>query len=443
MASNLIIPRCSVYWGEDNLNLYQLPGIDEPQPLVYDVQVNLEDTGNAPTASMKWNPSGPAMAVYEKFIIDPKKMEEQISIRFFYANGKSINFKFVWSGQSINYGTDMSIEVKMRSELDGIINANLRSYAQAYEKPAEVISSISRLEKQFGVENLKLIKYTKQANDDLKKAKVENAYASDVVFTSALTNMIKANGNIPFASNIDQAGVVIYTPYTWEKNPEIINAVNVPPQQSPDPTKRYGYILGPSLIETITRSTEWQPPQQSNVNNPLKATIPQSKNQKELKTSTQSPQSKPQSNTQQAAKKKTSSPSGTSNGKSHPTMRLTNNEDGPKKQELLNTEKQAKLSASMLMTPVITGIKPHDIIYIPSFTGNYIEDWIVNSVTYEQADGLIRVSVQATRSYGLGNPMQKKPAEEFLAFAKERKLIGENASLEAWQEYAWPATLKG
>lgn len=443
MAGNLIIPRCEVYWGKDNLNLYALPNIEEPQPLVYDVQVNLEDTGNAPTGSMKWNPTGPAMSVYEKFISSAEKMAEQISVRFFYANGKSITFKFVWSGQSINYGVDMSIEVKMRSELDGIINANLRSYAQAYDKPAEVISSVSRLEKQFGIQDLKLIKYTKQANQDLKKAKVENAYASDVVFTSALANMVKANGNIPFATNIDQAGVVIYTPYTWEKEPEVINAVDVPPQQSPDPTKRYGYILGPSIIETITRSTEWQPPQQTNVNTPVKSTIPQSKEKEKTKTNTQSPQSTPQKNTIESAKKKTSSPSGTSSGRSHPTMRLTNNEEGPKKQELLNTEKQAKLSASMLMTPVITGVKPHDILYIPSFTGEYIEDWIVNSVSYEQSDGLIKVSLQATRSYGLGNPMQEKPAETFKKFAKDKGLIGENSNLEAWQEYAWASSLQG
>ena len=443
MAGNLIIPRCSVYWGNDNLNLYKLPDIEEPQPLVYDVEVNLEDTGNSPTGSMKWNPTGPAMDVYEKFISDPQKMAEQISVRFFYANGKSINFKFVWSGQSINYGNDMSIEVKMRSELDGIINGNLRSYAQAYDKPAEVISSISKLEKQFGVDKLKLIKYTKQSTKDLKKAKVENAYASDIVFTSALTNMVKANGNIPFAINIDQASIIIYTPYTWEKEPEVINAVEVPPQQSPDPAKRYGYILGPSIIDTITRATEWQPPQQTNVNTPVKATIPQSKNSNKQKTNTQNPDSKPQKNVQENAKQRTSSPSGTSGGRSHPTMRLTNNEEGPKKQELLNKEKQSKLSASMLMTPIVTGIKPHDIIYIPSFKGEYIEDWIVNSVSYEQSDGEIRVSIQATRPYGMGTPMQSKPAEQFLNYAKQNKLIGKGSSVEAWQQYAWPSTLKG
>jgi hypothetical protein len=149
MASNLIIPRCEVFWGSDNLMLYQLPGGQEGQPLVYDISVDLQDTGNSPTGSFNWNPTGPAMAVYEKFIGDANKMKEQITIRYFYANGKSIAFVFVWSGQEISYGVDMTISVKLRSELDGVINAGLRSYAQAYDKPADAQSAISKLGRQI------------------------------------------------------------------------------------------------------------------------------------------------------------------------------------------------------------------------------------------------------------------------------------------------------
>lgn len=418
--------------------LYQLPGGQEGQPLVYDISVDLQDTGNSPTGSFNWNPTGPAMAVYEKFIGDANKMKEQITIRYFYANGKSIAFVFVWSGQEISYGVDMTISVKLRSELDGVINAGLRSYAQAYDKPADAQSAISKLEKQFGVDKYKLVKYTTQAEKDLKKAKVENAYASDIVFASALSNMIKANGNIPFASNIGQASVVLFTPYTWEQQPTVINAVDGPVQQNPDPTKRYGYLLGPAIIETIRRSTEWQPPQQTNVNSPVSSPIPSSRK----KETNQNPETTPQTNEEDTEKEKTSSPTNTSNGRSSPTMRMTNNADGPKKQELLNKEKQSKLSADLLMCPVLTGIKPHDIVFIPSLSGNYIEDWVVESVSYTQSNGSVRVSLQATRPYGLGNAMQEKVAKEFQTFAEGAGLVGSSATLEAWTAYAWPGTLR-
>jgi hypothetical protein len=90
-----------------------------------------------------------------------------------------------------------------------------------------------------------------------------------------------------------------------------------------------------------------------------------------------------------------------------------------------------------LLCPALVGIKPYDVVYVPSLTGKYIEDWIVESVSYDQNDGNISVSVQGTREYGLGTPMDKKNADKFEAYAKGQGLIGPNATLEAWDRYAW------
>lgn len=422
--------------------LYPLSGSQEPQPLVIKASVDLPSTGSTPTGSLSWNPSGPAVEVYEQLV--SSKTNETITLRFFYPNGKSIGFSFIWAGQSISYGTNMGLKVKLRSELDGIINANLRSYAQAYDKQAAPMqSAISKLEKQFGVDSLKLIKYTQQASLDLAKAKVESAYASDIVFTSALTNIIKANGNVPYASNIvsspgDTPTITIFTPYTWEKKPVVTNAADVPPQTSPKPDQRYGYILGPAIIDTIERSTEWQPPQQTNVNIPSSTPIPQPKKPE----SNQTPPSTSEVNTEENASQATSAPVGSSNNRSAPNMRLVDNEDGPKKQDLLNKETQSKLTAQLFMCPVLTGIKPHDIVFIPSLTGKYMEDWVVQSVGYEQDGGKISLSIQATRPYGLGNPMQPDVATEFLSYATQSGLVGPSSTLEAWTAYAWPNTLR-
>ena len=80
-------------------------------------------------------------------------------------------------------------------------------------------------------------------------------------------------------------------------------------------------------------------------------------------------------------------------------------------------------------------------MYIPSLTGDYIEDWIVESVSYDQNDGNVSVSVQGTREYGLGTPMDAKNAEVFKKYAIEQGLIGPNATLEAWDRYAWVTPL--
>ena len=65
------------------------------------------------------------------------------------------------------------------------------------------------------------------------------------------------------------------------------------------------------------------------------------------------------------------------------------------------------------------------------------EDWEVKSVGYNQKDGKVTVNIQATRTFAISSPMNKTAYDKFLAFAKEKGLVGENASLENWDAYAW------
>jgi hypothetical protein len=103
----------------------------------------------------------------------------------------------------------------------------------------------------------------------------------------------------------------------------------------------------------------------------------------------------------------------------------------------MSDEKVATLSVDTLMCPLLVGIKPYDIIYVPSLSGNFIEDWIVQSVDYSQSNGNVSVSIQATRLYGWGDAMNKSAADSFKTFAQQQGLIGPNATLEAWDRYAW------
>jgi hypothetical protein len=108
------------------------------------------------------------------------------------------------------------------------------------------------------------------------------------------------------------------------------------------------------------------------------------------------------------------------------------------RQNALNDEKGSELSMDTLMCPLLVGIKPYDILYVPSLTGDFVEDWIVQSVGYSQNNGQVNVNIRATRVLGLGTPMNVKAAEEFTKFAKSQGLIGPGATLDAWDAYAWP-----
>jgi hypothetical protein len=57
---------------------------------------------------------------------------------------------------------------------------------------------------------------------------------------------------------------------------------------------------------------------------------------------------------------------------------------------------------TVLMVPYMVGIKPRDLIAIPSLAGpgDYIEDWEVKDVQYKQDDvGGVSISISGTRPY--------------------------------------------
>ena len=434
MAGNLIQGRILVTWGDINLSAYNGPGVfPKGEPLVYDIEVQLQSQTNAPTGSLKWNPSGPAYAEYERLIGDEKQLQKIIFVDYYYSGGKRLRLAFVWAGQSISYGNDMTVTVTLKSELDGLINSNIRNVAQAYDKGETFLNSVAKAAKQYDVP-LSLVRYNDVAKKDLEKAKLSSNYGQDQTFGAFIANTVQQNGNVAFANNIETANIAIYPPFSWNKDTKVLNAATeISANQGPKPENRYGYLLGPSLITSVRRDSQWQPPQQTTQNTPntqVRAEQPRDKKTGQyIKRSAQT----------QAEKTAgaTSSPLGTALARPNPGVQNKDNPDGPTKQNILNQEGTATLQLETYMCPALTGIKPLDIVYIPSLKGDFIEDWIVDSVGYDTNDGRISLSISAKRSIGLGTPMVDAAAQEFLKYAKTNNLVGPGATLDAWDRYAW------
>ena len=430
--ANLIVPRVIVRWGGENLSLYTGYGLKD-EPLVYEVTADLSSTNSNPTGSFKWNPSGVAFKIYEKFVTD--KIEEIITLCFYYEGGRSITFEYLWAGHQINYGNNMDITINLRTQLDGLINADTRNITQAPDEPISYISAGEKLQKQYGLDgNKDLVRYSNLAKKDLEKAKLETYYRESGVFGAALSNLVRQNGNTVFANNIGTANLTVATPLGWEakQNEEIY--VPGPSDQDPDPAKRFGYLLGPGIINEISRSAQWSPPQTNNVNSALKQQIPAKETQVR-----QQNLNKNQKNEQKAAEKE-GAVQAPSSAKLNPGVRNAENKDGPEKQILQQQESQSKLSASIFMHPFITGIKPRDIVYVPSLIegAKYMEDWIVENVTYHQTDGGVTISISATRTFGIGGLIHSgaNGGEKFRKIAASLNKPGQ-AGLDAWRQYAW------
>lgn len=439
-------PRVRVLWGKINLSSYDGDQVYFPKstPVVYDVQVDLQAEGEGPTASMKWDPTGPGYKLYEWFISQPQYMKTQITIEYFYPRGKKVTFVFVWSGQEINYGNDMAVTIKMVSELAGLINANPRATAQAYDEKtgAAALTVYKKAQAQFGLTKFpKLLQFNPTSLAYANRAKITASYGADWTFGNNISNIAKQTGDMVMGINIGQAALIVMPPFSFPNGngtEEVLNgATAILPGQLPDPLKRYGYLLGPSIINSMQRTYNWKPPQQDNTNNP--STQPLAKKPATAAAQQQSPALAPQaaSANPTAAAARTSSPLGISGNRASPNILNKDNPLAQFRQDALNDEKASELSLETMMVPVLVGIKPHDIVYIPSLTGDFIEDWIVQAVGYSQNNGQVTVNIRATRLLGWGQPMNKKAAEVFETFAREKGLTGPNASLEAWDAYAW------
>lgn len=473
-AGDLISPRVEVYWGESNLTSYLLEGAAQAAPIVYNVTCQLQEGNSNPTGSMEWEPTGPAFKVYEDFI--KTKLQEQIVVKFYYLGGRSIPMYFVWAGQTITYGTDMKIVIDLKSELDGMVNATPRSTSSANkdEKSIDKLSQTTNLAKQHNI-NPELLRLSDTAKKDMSEASIKAMHTTNQTYAEAVNNLVQSNGNVIFPNSIGGPNMSVHTP--WSYKGEAKTVLQEPKPDQVDPKVRYGYLLGPSMYSTIERKYQWTPPQQTNTNQPggkAKPTKGKKKNQSSVTTvdpatgtktvvTTSAPVGGYQDVTTKTTRKEggktitteetktvpantrnaessavggTGAP-GASQGRINPGIRNDEDKVGTEKQKLLNDENAAKISVNTFMIPALTGIKPGDVMYIPSLGSSpdlFMEDWVVRGVTYTQTDGGVTLSIEGSRWFGNSELMQKDPAKPWIEKALK---LNADPTLAKWQEYAW------
>ena len=483
MAGNLIIPLVEVFWGKTNLTSYQLPGAVQAAPIVFNISSQLQDGNQNPTGSMEWEPTGPAFAVYENLL--NTALDQQIIVRYYYPGGRSIPLVFVWAGQTITYGISMKIVIDLKSELDGLVNAAPRSTSSANkdEKPITKFEQTGILTKQFNVPD-NLLQYSVVAKKDMTDAKIKSLNVTNQTYAETVNSLVQSNGNTLFPNNIGYAHMAVLTP--WSYKGEAATEVKAPDPSKVDPLVRYGFLLGPSTISTIERRYTWAPPQQTNTNQAGKAqpTSRDKDNGKgkgkkvttKVKNSDGSITSKTETtnkdgsvtisesntlkksdgttvktdyptktvpantaNVNRSATGGTSAP-GVSQGRLQPGVKNEEDKVGIEKQKLNNDENTAKLTVTTFMVPALTGVKPGDILYVPSLgsaSDLFVEDWVVHGVTYTQTDGGVTLSIEGARWFGNFKLMQEKPAKSWI---EKARVLNADPTLTKWQQYAWSLT---
>jgi hypothetical protein len=438
----LIVPQVQVKWGDRNLSAYNLPNSDGPQSIVYNTTVTLGGD-QWPTAEFMWNPSGPAFKVYDECVT--KGIEEEIQIRFYYVNGPYILFKFQFNGSEITYGNDMQIKTtlacKNSFKSNGVRATAMEDYSKGKfnAKGIDLLKAMNDIESAYGKPIP--VKLSDKSKEDLQKISLLSWQYKDQTYGAIRQNIAQQAGDKLALTNISSNGQANqFGPLSWEGK-EKKDSVMFPPGPggTPKGEQRYGYILGPTIIQSFTRTMQYPPQTQgldASVTQP--GSTPNKEKQPKVPGSQKLIAQKQQDQAQKDAQKKSvTNPSSPSTVKGN---KFSKNDVGPEKQQFMQKEDQGvEFQTSVFMCPAVVGIKPQDVIYIPSLKiGDAImEDYKVKSVTYTQDGALVTVGIQATRTPGLNTLMNTTAGEKFKTKADSLKTV------EDWTAYAWTERMGG
>ena len=438
MAGYLINPQVQVQWGSRNLSAFTLPQSSQPQAIVFNTKVDLPGD-SWPTGSFNWNPSGPAFKVYEDCVTKGKN--EIITIRFYYVNGPYVLFKFQYNGSNINYGTDMSIEVSLSCQQSGKSNGVRASAMTDYTdgrfnaKGKDLYVSTKDIQKSFG-SPVPLL-WSEASKLDAKKIFLASWQFKDQTFGAEILNIATQAGQSVSLNNMFTSGqATMFAPLSKEGKDKV-DSVKFPPGagETVKSDQRYGFLLGPGIITSFQRSMEY-PSQTKGQNGITQPTGTPNKSK-----TVNSPGSQNLSNQQQQDEAQKLAQKNSVANPSSPTVvkqnKYTKNDVGPENQQLMQQESGIKFQAQIFMCPLIVGIKPQDVIYIPSLLAGdkLIEDYKVQTVSYSQDGGIVSVSVSASRTPGLNHPMNETAAKKFIEKADTLKTV------EDWTNYSWKGRL--
>jgi hypothetical protein len=431
----LIQPFVSVTWGDLTLSSWDY-GDKMKRPVVFNVSVDLK-AGNDQVnkASIEFDPSPIGYRAYTQCISEDY-IQKPIKIKIGYDKGTVIETVFFCQNVDFTTGKSQQIVVHLAGKHKTLLTSHWwNEYINDGVKEMPVKEIFSHVIKKAGMTS----KFTPEADKVLADLpKVTKAVLTNQTAGGFLVASAKKYGLIleyPTGSEEDNKTIVVSTPatnkeqLTVEEQSKLTGKLDVGSQRA---GKRLGFIIGPTLVAEIKRSTK-----------------PYASTQKDADTSYQisvsdTPEKAGAINVieNQATEQAKQRPSGstTLGEKTNITQCEGLKDDALKKCRAKiekNTKKKAEneysqCSTQMMMVPYMVGIKPYDFVVFPSLKGDFIEDWEVDSVSYKQEGGTVVISVNGKRpQVGKGNLMDEGTLNKF----KEK--VKSLTTLLSWHRYYW------
>jgi len=388
-VGKLTQPFVRLRWGGLDLTEYSAGGM-RPQPIFYGVKVNLEKKDAAPTLEFNFSPSPIGFGVFVE--CKQNRIDEPIIVDIGYAMGDSFSLKFFYSGCSFSTGHDMGITVYAVSPIKSAWTNNRINFTMVEPVPLKDFPALVKEKCGEGCKDIKF-EFVGKAADDSEKIEIKHAVINQTPHR-IVVDIARANGMI---TSINPEGtLIIHYSYVYKDEKEA-DKPEVSTKPKYDGVIRNVFIAGPGLLNTFRRDQRFNVGQ-TTFDYDAAFTSPVAFEQDNKKV--------PDINTIAGESASIIPEAEVTAGQSAPSFAQSGTEVAAGS---LKDARAAWAQAStttgdgnFFMVPYLVGIKPRDILCIPSLNPDnpYFEDWIVENVVYEQMEeGGVEVGVSCIRPF--------------------------------------------
>lgn len=388
-VGKLTQPFVKLTWGDLDLTEYSAGGM-RPQPIFYNVKMQLEKTSAAPTLEFNFSPSPPAFQAF----VDCKtnRLDQPITLEIGYAMGNVMAIKFFYAGCAFATGHEMDITVYAVAPIKGAWTNNRINFTMDKPIPLKDFPALVKEKCGEGCKDIEF-EFVGTAKEDSGKIEIKHAVINQTSHR-AVVDIARANGML---TSINPEGkLVIHYSYNYPPEPEA-DKPNSPAKPKYDGVIRNIYIAGPGLLNSFRREQRFQVGNTTfDLDSAFTSPVAfEQDNAKVVQTTTLSGEST-------AAKPATAATS----GQSHPTYAQSGTlvAAASLKEARAAWAQQSTTTGNgnFFMVPYLVGVKPRDILCIPSLNADnpYFEDWIIETVSYEQKDeGGVEIGMSCTRPF--------------------------------------------
>jgi len=419
-TGRLIQPYAVVTWGGENLSA-RSDGGDGLGIMAQKVNVKFNNS-QSPTCTFEFTPTPEGFSLFTQ--LKERALNETINVEMGFMNLKAFRQSFKYVGMNLTTGVGPNIRVETTGVLKGPFTDTRLSYAMEKKIPLKDLPDflLGKLNPKPEIK----FEFTKEALEVIADAEHQENQLERSGY-SILSAAIR-----PYGLRLDPGSSAFGNTVTISVAPDgNVNATRGGEQ--PVAGSRRFHIVGPGLAQKLTRNQKFNIGQ-SIVKDGVskKNNVAKEQDQKEVQT--------PQSGAQQpkvGEAKSQTAVVGPSNPQSSAESRSTGSTNAKAKKARVDENKllTTELTFEAPMLPGFMGIAPRDLILIPSLKGpaEYIEDWEVDSVDYNQDyNGTIMVSIRANRPYIGDNSIASEGT-----LAQARGIVSSLRTPDDWARYYW------